>query len=300
MRFAITGATGLVGGEISRQLKAAGHEVTPVVRSFSGMDHAERGVVWHPERGAIEREGLEGHDVVIHLAGESLAGVWTAAKRRRILESRVDGTTLLSQTVAGLDRPPRVLFSASGFNIYGDRGQEDVDESAPPGDGFLPNVARAWESSTTPASAAGIRVVTMRFGTVMSPRGGMLGTLIPLFRLGLGAAIGDGRQYMPWIALEDIPRAILHLLERPEVAGPVNFVTPNPVTNQEFTDALAGALRRPAFFRLPGFAASLAPGDMVNEMMVASVKAVPAKLHETGFEWQYPRLREALDVMLGD
>lgn len=298
MRFAITGASGLIGGEMTRQLRAAGHEVTPVVRSLSGLAHGQRGVVWHPERGTIEADGLEGHDVVIHLAGESLAGVWTPAKRRRILASRVEGTTLLARTLARLERPPRVLFSASGFNIYGDRGEEPIDEAAPPGEGFLPDVAQAWERSTAPASAAGIRVVVMRFGTVLSPRGGMLGVLIPLFRAGLGATMGTGRQYLPWIALEDVPPAVLHLIERPEIAGPVNFAAPQPVTNREFTDTLAGELRRPAFFRLPRFAARLAPGDMLNEMLMAGAKVVPRKLEESGFAWQYPELRPALRAML--
>jgi uncharacterized protein len=298
VRVAVTGATGMVGREVVRQFRAAGHEVVPVVRSFSGLAHGERGVVWHPERGVIEAEGLEGLDVVVHLAGEPLAGVWTAGKRRRILQSRVEGTALLATTLARLQQPPRVLLSASGFNVYGDRGDEEVVEETPSGEGFLPDVVRAWEGATEAASAGGIRVVLMRFGTVLSPRGGMLGVLLPLFRLGLGAALGNGRQYMPWIALEDVPRAMLHLAPRPEISGPVNFMAPEPVTNQEFTDALAGAVRRPVIFRMPAFAAKFVPGDMVNEMLLASVRARPRKLLDTGFEWNWPQLGPALRAML--
>lgn len=301
MRFAITGATGLVGSEVSRQLRAAGHEITPVVRSFSSVGHGERAVVWDPERGVIEADGLDGCDVVIHLAGESIAGVWTGSKKRRIRESRVNGTTLLARTVAGLARPPRVLFSASGFNFYGNRpASEQVDETASPGQGFLADVATAWEAATEPAAAAGIRVVITRFGNVLSPRGGMLEVMLPLFRLGLGATMGSGRQMWPWIALEDIPPAMLHLLERPEISGPVNFATPNPVTNRQFTETLAAVVHRPVILKLPKFAASLAPGNMMNELLLSGAHVVPRKLQESGYTYRYPELKPALRAMLGD
>src|SRR5690606_2302958 len=208
-----------------------GHDVTRVVRSFSGVSAGERPVVWHPDEGAIEAHGLEGHDVVIHLAGESLAGVWTAGKKRRILESRTRGTTLLARTLAALQAPPRALLSASGFDIYGNRsGSEQLDERSPPGTGFLPEVVKAWENATVPAAGAGIRVGNARFGTVLGPGGGVLGVLLPLYRLGLGSKLGDGRQYWPWIARPDIAPAMLHVLERPELSGPVNFVAPEQVT----------------------------------------------------------------------
>jgi uncharacterized protein len=299
MRFAITGASGLVGGELTRQLAAAGHEVTPVVRSFSGVEHGQRAIVWHPERGAIEADKLEGYDVVIHLAGENIAGVWTSAKKRRIRDSRVQGTTLLAQTLAGLGHPPRALFSASGFNYYGDRpSDQPVDESTPPGTGFLAEVAQAWEAATRPAEAAGIRVVHTRFGNVLSPRGGMIGVLLPLYKLGLGATMGSGRQIWPWIALPDIPPAVLHVLERAEIAGPVNFSSPNPVTNREFTEAFAAAVGRPRILRVPEFAAALTPGDMLNELLLASARVVPRKLLESGYEFRHPELRPALAALL--
>jgi uncharacterized protein len=298
MRFAITGATGLVGGEMRRQLVALGHEITPVVRSLGSLGHAGRGVVWQPDRGAIEADGLEGHDVVIHLAGESIAGVWTPGKKRRIRESRMRGTTLLAETLARLERKPRVLFSASGFNYYGDQAG-DVDESAPPGQGFLADVAREWEAATRPAADAGIRVVIMRFGTVLGRDGGMLPVLVPLFRLGLGARFGNGEQAWPWIAVQDIPPAMLHLLERPEISGPVNFVAPEPATNREFTDTLADVLGRSSFLTVPAFAARLAPGGMADELLLSGARVVPRKLRESGYEWRFRELRSALRVALG-
>lgn len=299
MRFAMTGSTGLVGTEMTRALRAAGHEVTRIVRSYGGLPHGEHAVVWHPSQGQIEADGLEAHDVVVHLAGESLAGVWTPAKKRRIRESREQGTKLLAQTIAGLKQKPRALFSASGLNIYADRGAQEVDEGGEPGSGFVADVARVWEASTRAASDAGVRVVNMRFGNVLSPRGGMLEVVLPLFRLGLGAKFGDGTQYWPWIALDDITPAMLHVLERPEIAGPVNFVAPQPVTNAEFTDALAAAVRRPAFLTVPGFAAKLAPGHMADELLLSGARVVPRRLLESGYEFRHPELRAALRGMVG-
>jgi uncharacterized protein len=298
MRFAITGATGLVGTELRRQLADAGHDVTTVVRSHDSIGHSPRAVLWHPARGTIDRQGLEEHDVVVHLAGESIAGVWTSAKKRRIRRSRVRATMLLAKTLAELDHKPRVLVSASGFNYYGDRPTGEVDESAPRGDGFLADLAERWEACTRPAQDAGIRVVHMRLGTVLSPRGGMLASLLPLFRLGLGARLGSGRQYWPWIALPDVPGAILHLLQRPEIEGPVNFVAPQQVTNAEFTDSLADVLRRPALLRVPSFAARLAPGGMGSELLLSGARVIPRKLLDSGYDFRYPELKPALRALL--
>lgn len=299
MRFAITGSTGLVGTEVTRHLRNNGHDVTRVVRSFSGLSPNERPVVWHPEEGAIEAQGLEAHDVVIHLAGESIAGVWTAGKKRRIRDSRIVGTTLLARTLASLERPPRALLSASAFDFYGNRpGSEELDESSPPGAGFLPEVVAAWEASTRAASDAGIRVVHTRFGTVLSPDGGMLGVLLPLYKLGLGSEIGDGRQYWPWIALPEITPAMLHVLERPEISGPVNFVAPEQVTNADFTETVAAVVGRPSFLRLPSFAAKLAPGGMAEELLLRGARVVPGKLLGSGYEFRYAELKPALRAML--
>jgi uncharacterized protein (TIGR01777 family) len=298
MRFAISGSTGLIGSELTRHLRAHGHHVTRIVRSFSGLPQTERAVVWDPAKGRIERDGLEGHDVVIHLAGESLAGVWTNGKKQRILDSRVQGTDLLARTVAGLSRPPRVLVTASAIGIYGDRGNEPVDETAKPGTGFLPDVVKAWEAAAEPARAAGIRVVHLRFGNVLSPRGGMLGVLLPLFRLGLGAALGSGTQYWPWIASDDLGPVLLHVLERPELSGPINVVAPEQVTNAQLTDAIAAAVHRPSILRVPSFAARLAPGGMAEQMLLGSARVVPRRLEQSGYTFVQPKVGPALKAML--
>lgn len=299
MRFAITGSTGLIGSELTRWLRSSGHEVTRVVRSLSGLPHDERAVVWHPDRGTIDTHGLDNHDVVIHLAGENIAGVWTDAKKRRILDSRVRGTTLLATTLAGLRSPPRTLISVSGIDYYGDRPQnEEVDEDNPPGTGFLSEVAVATEASTQPAAQAGIRVVIPRFGNVLSPKGGMLGTFLPFFRLGLGTRFGDGSQYWPWIAITDIGPALLHVLARPEIHGPVNFVAPEQVTNEQFTKTVAGVVGRPSVLRVPAFAAKLAPGHMSQELLLRGVRVVPRVLLETGYTYLHPTLKGALQSLL--
>jgi hypothetical protein len=299
MRFAITGSTGFVGSGIRAALVAAGHEVTRVVRSFAGVAPGEKVVVWHPEQNTIERANLEGHDVVIHLAGENIAGVWTAGKKRAIRESRRQGTTLIAETIAAMDPPPRVLFSASGFNYYGARKDDaPMTEDSPRGDTFLAEVCEIWEKSTAPAERAGIRVVHMRFGNVLHPSGGMLKVLLPLYRLGLGSSFGRGDQIWPWIAREDIPAAILHLLERPDIGGPINFASPNPVTNEEFTKAIAAAVGRPKLLRIPTFAMKLAPGHMSEELLLGGANMVPEKLLESGYGFRCPELRPALRAML--
>ena len=299
MRFAITGATGFVGGGIRAALLAAGHEVTRVVRSFSGVAPGEKVVVWHPEQNTIERANIEGHDVVIHLAGENISGVWTEGKKRAILESRRQGTTLIAETIASLHSPPRVLFSASGFNYYGARKDDaPMTEASPRGETFLAEVCEVWEASTQPAARAGIRVVNMRFGNVLHPSGGMLKVLLPLYRLGLGSSFGSGEQIWPWIAREDIPAAILHLLRKPDVTGPVNFCSPNAVDNEEFTRAIAAAVGRPKLLRIPSFAMKLAPGHMSEELLLGGANVVPEKLVESGYVFRWPELRPALRAML--
>lgn len=299
MRVAVTGSTGLIGSEITRVLRGAGHEVTRVVRSFSGLQHGERAVVWHPNEGTIEAAGLEGHDLVVHFAGESIAGVWTEGKKRRIRDSRVRGTTLLANTLAGLREKPRALFAASAMGIYGDRPpDEEIDEQSTAGTGFMADVAQEWEASTQPAAAAGIRVVNMRFGNVMSPRGGMLPVILPLFRLGLGASFGDGTQYWPWIALDDVAPALLHVLDRSDLNGPVNFVAPHTVTNAEFTETLAAVVGRPSFLKVPGFAAKLAPGHMGDEILLSGARIVPRRLLDSGYAFRLPELKAALRSLL--
>ena len=297
MRIAMTGSTGLVGSELVRFFRTRGDHVTRIVRSYSGLPPDERAVVWNPREGTIEADGLRGHDVIIHLAGESIAGVWTPGRKRRIEESRVLGTTLLARTIAALPELPRVLLSASAMGFYGSRAGP-VDETAGAGDGFLADVARKWEESTGAAARSGVRVVHMRFGNVLSADGGVLGPLLPIFRLGLGAKFGSGDQCWPWIALPEIGPAILHLVRHEDVAGPVNFVAPEITSNAAFTDAVARAVGRPSILAMPAFAVRLAPGGMGEELLLTGACMVPRRLLESGYEFQFPALAPALQTLL--
>lgn len=305
MRVAITGATGLIGRAVAAELRGAGHEIVAISRSAGAARRlfpveAADVVVWDPMVGRIDAARLEGVDAVIHLAGETIAGLWTGRKRARIRESRVRGTELLAHTLAGLSHPPRALLSASAIGYYGDRPPDTpLDEDSPPGSGFMAETGVAWEAATRAAEEAGIRTTRMRFGLVMDPRGGMLAAILPIFRLGLGGRLGSGRQVMSWIALDDAVRAILHILGNEGLAGPVNVVAPNPVSNREFTRMLGRVLRRPAPFIVPAFALRLLPGDMAREMLLGGARVVPARLHAAGFQFTWPELEPALRGMLG-
>jgi uncharacterized protein (TIGR01777 family) len=296
MRVAITGSSGLVGTALRAELVRKGWSVTRIVR---GQTSAGTGsVAWDPEGGRIDAAGLEGHDVVVHTAGEPIAAVWTAAKKRRIEDSRVLGTELLARALASLSSKPALLISFSGVNYYGDRNPaEPMTEEKPPGTGFLARVCIRWEAATRDASEAGIRVVIPRLGNVLSAEGGMLSVLKPIFRLGLGAKFGSGEQIWPWIALEDVIFALLHVISHEEVRGPVNFVAPTAVTNAQFTRALARALHRPTF-AIPAFAAKLAPGNMAEEILLGGARVVPAKLLESGYAFRFPELDSALRAVV--
>ena len=261
-----------------------------------GAGHA----VWDPAEGRIDPARLEGHDAVVHLAGAGIGDHrWTKGYKQEIRRSRVAGTDLLARTLAGLDTPPAVLASASGVNFYGDRGDEELTEEAPAGTGFLAGVVREWEAATAPASAAGIRVAHLRSGIVLSPRGGALRRQLTPFRLGLGGRIGSGRQYVSWIALDDAVAAIEHVLTTPSLSGPVNLVAPNPVTNAEFTRQLGKALNRPAVLAVPPAALKVVLGaEMVSELLLASMRVVPAALPRSGFSFTRPELGAALARLL--
>ena len=296
MRVAITGSTGLVGSALVTFFRARGDTVTRIVRSYSGVPPQERVIVWNPAGGTIEADGLRGHDVIIHLAGESIAGVWTPGRKERIRRSRIEGTTLLAKTIASLTEKPKVLLSASAMGFYGD-SSKPVDETSSPGGGFLAEVALDWEAATKPAIDAGIHVAYMRFGNVLSPAGGALGAMLPVFRLGLGASFGSGDQCWPWIALDDVPSAAVHVIER-EIQGPVNFVAPDTVTNATFTATLARVVGRPSLFSVPSFAVKLAPGGMGQELLLGGACIKPRRLLDTGYTFRWPKLEPALRAML--
>jgi uncharacterized protein (TIGR01777 family) len=257
-------------------------------------------VVWDPAAGAIDRAGLEAHDAVVHLAGEDIAaGRWTRARKQVIRESRIRGTRLLCETLAGLAHKPRVLITASGVGYYGTHEpDESVDETSARGAGFLADLVRDWEQATTPAKAAGIRVVHTRFGIVLSPRGGALAKMLPVFRMGLGGKVGSGRQVMSWIALDDVPSVMLHVIEHDSLSGPVNVVSPHAVTNAELTRILGQVLGRPAILPLPGFAARLLFGEMADALLLGGARVIPRQLEHTGYRFAYPRLEQALQHLL--
>jgi uncharacterized protein (TIGR01777 family) len=295
MRIAMTGSSGLVGTALRREIEARGWSVTRIVRPGSASS-PPGSLTWDIRAGTIDAAGLEGHDAVMHLAGESLAGIWTPAKKRRIEQSRTRGTQLIADTVAQLNAKPAVVISWSGVDYYGDR-KAPVTENDPPGDGFLARVCVEWESAARPVADAGVRLVTLRSGVVLSREGGMIPTVLPIFRLGLAAPFGSGRQPWPWITLDDIVGAAFHALETANLAGPVNAVAPGRVDNERFTRALAGAVRRPVLFRIPAWAARLAPGNMADELLLGGAAVVPHKLEETGYEFRWPDLEPALEHM---
>lgn len=291
MRIAITGATGFIGEALVRRLQGAGHTVLRIGRGRNGP--AAPDVTWDAAT-VLDAAALEGVDGVVHLAGESIAQRWSATARRAIRDSRVQGTTLLARTLAGLARRPAVLVSMSAIGIYGDRGDELLDESSPSGSGFLPDIARAWESSADPARAAGIRVVHPRVGIVLSPKGGALAQLLPIFSLGIGGKIGRGRQWMSWISLTDTLRAIEFALATTTLEGAVNVTAPNPVTNADFTAVLGRVLRRPTFAPVPEFAIELLYGEMGRATVIEGQRVVPRKLLDAGFRFEHNELEVAL------
>ncbi len=296
MNILVTGASGLIGSALVPFLAAGGHRVTRLVRSQPRP--GEMAVRWDPAAGTLETSALQELDAVVHLAGENLAERWSAEKKTRIRESRVKGTRLLSQALAQLATPPKVLVSASAIGYYGNRGEEILTEESPSGSGFLAEVCRAWEAATEPAQQQGIRVVHPRFGIVLSSAGGALRKMLPAFRMGVGGMLGSGRQYVSWIALDDAVGAIHHTIMSETLQGPANAVAPNAVTNQEFTKILGKVLGRPTMVPLPAFAARLMFGEMADELLLASTRVRPAKLQATGYGYRYPELEVALRHLL--
>jgi uncharacterized protein len=284
-RVAVSGAGGFVGAALVPHLTATGWQVHRLVRRRAGPGEIE----WDPLTGAVDGDRLEGFTALVNLAGESIAGVWTPAKKRRILESRVRGTRALAEAAARLDHPPGIFLSASGVGYYGDGGEAVLTESNPPGEDFLAKVCLAWEAATQPAADRGIRVVAARFGLVLDASGGVLRLMLPFFRFGLGARLGSGEQWTSWIARSDLVRVIGFALDT-DLAGPVNAVAPEPVRNADFTRAVAAALGRPAFMAVPAAALRAFSGGMADALLLASQRALPTLLLERGFVFEHPRL----------
>ena len=296
MKIVVAGASGLVGGALVPILRAAGHEVFRLVRRRAD---APDEISWDPAAGEIDRGRLEGAGAVINLAGENLgAGRWTAARRARILRSRIDATRTLVAASTELGRKPDVFVSASAVGFYGDRGDEVLTESSALGHGFLPEVCLAWEAHAEAASRAGLRTVLLRFGLILAGNGGALAKMLPLFRLGLGGRMGSGKQWMSWVALDDVTRIIEYVVKDPRCAGPMNVVAPGAVTNAAFAAALARHVRRPAILPVPAWALRLAVGRaMADEALLASIRAAPERLTEAGYEFRYPTIEAALAAL---
>jgi hypothetical protein len=295
MRVAVSGASGLVGSALLRHLADRDVELVRIVRDRGGG-----GIFFSPDEGAIDAEALRGVGAVVHLAGESVgAGRWTPEQKARIRDSRVRGTGLLASALAGMDERPDVLVCASAVGYYGDGGDEELDEESPPGQGFLAEVSQAWEAACAPARDGGVRVVSLRIGLVLSGDGGALPKMMGPFRLGLGGRIGDGRQWVSFIAIDDLVRIIERAIDDRSLRGAVNAVAPSPVRNAELTRALGAVLRRPAVLPVPAAAVRLGLGrEMADALLLSSQRVIPRRLREAGFEWRFPELEPALRHVL--
>ena len=299
MTVCISGASGLIGSALQASLEAAGHRLVRLMRP--GQPARNDAARWDPETGQIDVDAAGSIDAVIHLAGANIAAHrWSAAYRQALFDSRVESTRRLCRFLANLPSPPRVFLCASASGFYGDTRDRVVDEGTPCGEGFLADLCRAWEMACEPLKQGPTRVVHLRFGLVLDRRGGALARMLPVFRVGLGGPLGNGRQWVSWIALADVLAAVNFLLGREDLAGPINLVSPNPVTNREFARTLGGVLRRPAVAPAPAWALRLLLGPMADEALLVSSRITPKRLQEAGFPFQLPDLRVALANCMRD
>ncbi|MCU1302484.1 MAG: hypothetical protein JWQ87_2768 [Candidatus Sulfotelmatobacter sp.] len=293
-RILVSGVSGPIGAALLPSLRTSGCSVVRLVR---GTTTGEGQIAWDPAR-PLAPEAVSGFDAVIHLAGESIFGRWTAAKKEKIRKSRIAGTLNLARALARAEEKPNVFVCGSAIGYYGDRADELLTEESAPGTGFLAQVCQEWEEATTPAVQADIRTAHLRTGIVLSARGGALGAMLLPFKMGLGGRVGDGRQWMSWIDVQDMVGGIHHILKNDLLQGPVNMVAPKPVTNAEFTGALASVLSRPAILPMPAFAVKAVFGEMGEELLLASQKVEPNKLISSGYPFRHRELRESLQHLL--
>ena len=296
MKVLVSGATGLVGSELVPFLTQQGNDVYRLTRSKPREAHD---IAWDPSRNQLPKGRIDGSDVVVHLAGENIAGKrWNPKVKEELRSSRIDGTKLLCETIVQLDPTPKTLICASAIGFYGDRGSDWLNETSPAGSGFLADLCRDWEAACEPARAKGIRVVNLRFGVILSPKGGALAKMLTPFKMGVGGVVGSGNQYWSWISIDDVVGVIDFCIKQEKISGPVNTTAPCPVTNYDFTKTLGSVLGRPTMLPLPAFAARIAIGEMADGLLLSSARVMPNRLSETGYRFQYPTLEPALKHLL--
>lgn len=302
MKIAITGSTGLIGTELVNTFLEKENEVIRIIRDpfYQEKQDQIKLALWDPEKKSIDRDALESLDILIHLAGENVSEHrWTQEQKNKIWKSRVEGSTFLYNELTALQTPPKLLLAASAMGYYGNRNSnQTMDETSSRGNDFLSHLVSAWEKTTEVLKILPVRIIHMRFGLVLSTKGGALAKMLPVFKLGFGGKIGHGRQIMSWISLEEISHIIFHLIQHEELNGPVNIVSPYPISNAEFTKILGMVLHRPAFFSIPDFIIKILWGELGEALLLTGAKILPKKLLQSGYNFKYPHLKEALEHLL--